>query len=71
MAWHLDADDHRIASLFDYATNPTGVIDPYPRTGYVVTVDGSDADGLVGRGWPIGVAPHVLDEEIGTGTRAP
>ena len=55
-----------IASLFDYATNPTGVIDPYPRTGYVVTVDGSDADGLVGRGWPIGVAPHVLDEEIGT-----
>jgi len=55
-----------IASLFDYATNPTGVTDPYPRTGYVVTVDGSDADGLVGRGWPIGVAPHVLDEEIGT-----
>lgn len=55
-----------IASLFTYATNPTGVADPYPRTGYVVTVDGSDADGLVGRGWPIGVAPHVLDEEIGT-----
>ena len=55
-----------IASLFNYATNPTGVTDPYPRTGYVVTVDGSDADGLVGRGWPIGVAPHVLDEEIGT-----
>ena len=55
-----------IASLFTYATNPTDVTDPYPRTGYVVTVDGSDDDGLVARGWPIGVAPHVLDEEIGT-----
>lgn len=54
-----------LAGIFTYADNAAGIEDPHPRTGYVVTVDGEDATSQTVRGWPIGVAPYVLDEEAG------
>lgn len=53
-----------IASLFTYATNATGIADPYPRAGAIATICGSDADGPLLRGWPVGVAPYATREEL-------
>jgi hypothetical protein len=54
-----------LQSTIDYATIPSGMVDANPRTGYVITVDGSDTDGLVGRGWPVATLPFALDDELG------
>ena len=55
-----------LSEIPTWTTDPVaGAVELTARAGAVATIDGSDANGLTLRTWPIGVAPYVLDDEIG------